>query len=134
MTTIIYECGNCQSHTEAVQLPPAVDGQGVLYPSIRCSFCGCACAPEDWFAENKDERGVPNWPAFYQRWSGCPNASVCSGYGQYAGDCEEGRLMQKCLVAVHINLEFLALHCLESAQPKPKRPARKKPDKGVLHK
>lgn len=36
--------------------------------------------------------------------SRCPNARACSAWDQYGPDCEEGRVMQKCFVALHREL------------------------------
>lgn len=49
--------------------------------------------------------------------SKCPNAAECSGWDQYAADCEDGRVMPKCFVAIHRRIGLLDLWARESLGP-----------------
>lgn len=49
--------------------------------------------------------------------SKCPNAVECSGWDQYAADCEDGRVMPKCFVAIHQRIGILDLWARESLGP-----------------
>ena len=85
---------------------------------VRCPFCGQACAPAEWLENLRDALGHSH-DELEMRWSRCPNAPRCAPLDQYDGQCEEGRLMQKCLVSVHSALEAIFLSCPESPRPAP---------------
>ena len=126
---ITYRCIKCHSRIEVEQflLDPPKKPQP---PRVRCPFCRNICAPADWLEQSRDKRGMLDEKALYRLWSNCPNAALCSLHDQYDHDCEEGRLMPKCLVAVHIGLESAPHLAQAAAQPKPRRRAQKKPDSG----
>jgi hypothetical protein len=125
MTTIKYSCINC--HCSLTMQPFRESDIGKEPPMIRCPLCQHICAPEAWIEANRNERGMIDMQAFYRRWSNCPNAYKCELHDQYASDCEDGRLMQKCLVALHAEAECATHFAREAAQPKPKRQSRKAP-------
>ena len=67
----------------------------------RCDGCGCFGVPEQLLRP-----GEPLSRHDYWMFASCPNAYECSLHDQYRSDCEEGRVMQKCFVAVHAELDI----------------------------
>ena len=55
-----------------------------------------------------DSRGIPVLSGVvYQCFSECINAGTCMGYDQYAPDCEQPGLKQKCLHALFQEIEVV---------------------------
>lgn len=129
MPTLKYLCINC--HCSLVIAPFGQVDTAKQPPKLRCPFCRHICAPEDWIEAHRNERGLIDMQAVYRRWSNCPNAYKCDGYDQYASDCEDGKLMQKCLVALHAEAECATHFARAAAQPKPRRQSRKAQGNGA---
>lgn len=49
--------------------------------------------------------------------SRCPNAQACSPWGQYGPDCEDGVVMPKCFVSIHLELGVLQFLAKATAAP-----------------
>lgn len=84
----------------------------------RCEACACFAIPEELL-----KFGEPLSRDVFWMFSSCPNAYECSLHDQYGADCEEGRVMQKCFVALHTGLD-IANHAL-SELTEPARRARR---------
>lgn len=125
---IAYRCPFCQ-HGFSVRVPgykvdPEWDEKQPRLPQRRCPACGAASAPAAWL----DERMGQLWgreDEFYQHWSNCRNASVCSLHDAYQGDCENGVLMPKCLQTIQAAFQSL-LRRLPAGKPKESGAARRK--------
>jgi hypothetical protein len=128
MKNITYLCINC--HCSLTVQPASQVDVASKPPKIRCPLCRHICAPEAWLNAHRNARGLLDMQAVYRHWSNCPNAYQCDLHDQYANDCEDGKLMQKCLVALHAQAEYAIHFAREAAQQKPRRQSRKAQDIG----
>ena len=129
MLAIKYLCIKCHSSV-AIKSFGQVDPNSKA-PRVRCPFCKHVCAPEKWLEIQYENKATEfDWRGFYRNWSNCPNAYKCSLHDQYDQDCEDGRLMQKCLVSIHGEVEYAVHFSQQVAQQAPKNPRRKKQDIG----
>jgi hypothetical protein len=116
MTGLRYVCSKCGQQMATDRAKPAHGWVVARDPALRwrCAGCGCFAVPLE-VAQPLQSLGRNAYWAF----SGCPNAWECNLHDQYDGDCEEGRVMQKCFVALHAELG-IANHFLKAlTQPNP---------------
>jgi hypothetical protein len=66
-----------------------------------CTECGRFAIPEELVDKKEWTKNC------FAMFAGCPLAYRCAAFGQYAADCEQGVVMQKCFLLVNIQLELI---------------------------
>lgn len=96
-----YVCSSCAHEMPTARTPPQGAWAVRRDPSYwhLCERCGCFAVPCTLIEPGKALGRQDYW-----MFSSCPNAYQCSLHDQYAADCERGRVMQKCFVALHEEL------------------------------
>lgn len=103
---LLYVCPHCGHEMETTLDAPGPkksDWPAKPLPEFRhlCAECGRFAIPAMFY-------GADDWAKnCYAMFSGCPLAYECVAFGQYDADCEQGQVMQKCLMLINIRLQIL---------------------------
>jgi hypothetical protein len=111
---VIYECLFCGHPSEKI-FEKEIQWRacrGDATTRGRCPECGKFMVPR----ELKHNQNVPR-QLLFEMFSACPNAHHCELFDQYDADCEEGRVLPKCIHVLHQRLE-IAMHLLDELKDK----------------